>query len=288
LHGEHFAAQLDFWTDKSHIPKLNNLGHLSYAGTNMTVTAGANPQVSADTISNIVNASVAAATLLASIVALFGGTIKSFLGRPRIKLMINNDAPYICDVRQVDDSSSDRATESRREIRFSVDNYGKSSAIGVVAVLTKIYEKRDGSNLYYLAKTLMPESLSSLSDRGNQLRQDIATGLSVYYKLAVIDNGQMVSIDSPAMPAPEAEQRRNHRLRIMTSDPVQSGLNVVIRGKSCLIPISMYGENIKPIKFYVEILWSGNDVKDANQQNFNVKTLTLEEAQKLMESGVVL
>lgn len=218
------------------------------------------------------DAATAIGTVLVAVLALFGERIRNWLGRPVIKITLENKSPYLSAAESIAaTNASDSASISQRLVRIRLVNHGRQIARALSLQVDCVYRQRESTDDFYKEELLprpIPLKEVPLEDAKNRL--DLLPGYPLFIEIAEIRPavvlGQNSQANSPPPAIPEIFIRIPHGTR---GEFYPAGRRKII------FPIIVYSESLrKAERYYVELFWCGADVADLSDINFSVCLLS--------------
>lgn len=214
---------------------------------------------------------MALATLLVALLAVYGENLRRWLFRPRVGVLVDDGVPFV-EIYERDTEKS--ATTVEAALRIKVVNRGHFTAKSCQCVVEKIYSRRASTDIMYPRSEFMPKSFTWHNE---ETTCNLFPNVPAYITVMRIAEREL-----------PASQTHNS-----SSSPVYS-LFLLVRAESRadfvelgigrhIFPVTIYGDNLsKPVKHYIEVVWSGGTPKDASPANIIIKVYDQGHGEKLV------
>ncbi len=218
-----------------------------------------------DYLELIIQGLTAVGTILLALIAVYGERVKRWLFKPKLKIIVSGDKPYISTIK---DSSATSVAASVTRIRIKALNEGTSAARSFTGLVESVFCKRPQSETFYKSKSLPPTPLP-----WNDEEKDfsLTPRIPFYLEIARIEKNLPSSIDGSSNTLTSSE----YSLYLSVEEEEQKGAYIHLGKGTFIVPITFYSDNIKiPIKMYFEIFWDGIDPSCTEISNFYIKEIS--------------
>jgi len=222
----------------------------------------------------IFNAVTALGTIAVSLLAIFGQRIRSFFIRPRLSLTVGRNPP-LADTRHEADGTQSGNIRNSFRIYLKVYNSGLETARNCIAHSDQIWKGRAGGGFYQM-KSFVPRPF--LWTSGAQ-KIDVVPKLPTFLSLAEITESPQPSMGTTEIAPASAT---DCLFVLLETEGVQGRFFCAETGK-ILMPVVLYADNLSsPMKWFVEVYWTGSACTDVKDANFTIRLITEEQGAKLI------
>lgn len=219
-----------------------------------------------DYIELIIQASIAVGTILTAVIAVYGDQIRRRLFKPKIQIAVGQESPFIAVSRL---ASRGRTVSSTPymvvKIKIKVVNTGSSSAPSFKGLIEAIWSKRSANdNTFFKLKDLSP---SPLPWNSSHKEFSLTPKIPSYLEIARIEKREILSANVSENEAPALE----YGLLIPIEE--NKGEYIYVGKGTFIIPITIYADNIDPIKKFFQVFWNGTNPDSIEASNFYIKML---------------
>ena len=212
----------------------------------------------------IILAVSAISSLVISIIALFGHSIKEKVLRPKLSITVSQIHPFIETVALQNINAS--AEEKRAIIiRFLLNNSGKSTAHNFKLLIDNI-KHMIGNNEFRDYNKIIPTTLEL---EGN-INNSISPLIPYYYPIFMIQE----DIKNTTATDNNIESKNEYNLFLRIEIDKKKNTYINLKTGTYRIPFTMYADEIQPIKNTFEIFWSGSSIEDFSDKNFYIKLIS--------------
>lgn len=211
----------------------------------------------------IILAVSAISSLVISIIALFGTSIKEMKLRPKLTINVGKTFPFI---ETITSQNVNTSTEERKVIiiRFLLNNTGRSTAHNFKLSIDHITKMR-GNNEFYECKRIIPTELEL---EGN-ISNSISPLIPYYYPIFMIQE----NIRNTTASDNNSEAKKEYNLFLRIENDQKNSTYINLDTGTYRIPFTMYADEIKPIENTFEVFWNGSQIEDFRDENFYIKLI---------------
>lgn len=220
-------------------------------------------------------------TLGASVLALFGPRIRTWLIRPVLTFRVDPKVSPLVEQLARDDLNTSAGKNSYYEIRVEVANTGKDAARNCRARVNAIYKQKSGTNDFFAARQFVPRYLYwAKKDTKSEESLDILPNLPEYVVI-----GRLKEQETPTTGAesPSGTSTSAFGLEMAVEPEGAKGRFCFLGAGRVVLPFLLYADNLRSYEQkYVEVFWNGESATDFGSEHFGVKLLSKEEGDALV------
>lgn len=207
-------------------------------------------------------------TISVAILAIYGDRILRKLFKPKFKIEISSESPFVETIQTQNSFSADIKKYTR--ISLKVTNSGETTAKNCQGIIETIFCKRTRNETFYKFKTFIPTRFIWNDDK----ESTFITPEIPYY----LEIGRIQQVDNLISESEDehqnGKQNQNYDLYLSIEEPNEKGKYMKLGKGTFIIPLLLYTDNLRQSeKAYVEIYWNGKDLNNLTQSDFYAKQL---------------
>lgn len=226
-----------------------------------------------DLVNSMISAITALGTLVLAIIAIFTQTIKTWFYKSKLHFEIDSENPFVMEIDTFEELT--KIPKNSISINLKIINKGNTSALNTQIYTDKIFRLLTEKNTYLMMDAFIPVNYIWNNESDTK---SLTPWMSHYIEIAKIQPQLSFSTDTRTK---DETSKIKDLIFLSVTKLSQIGDQFCLGKGTFILPIKAYAENMdREQELFIQIFWSGNNIKQRSRSNFSVCILNKSELPK--------